>query len=136
MIGFEAFKGRSVTPGERVQVYRKIVGGKVHGPLVWSIRGPEGLVRGHARAVALYDAYAYVNVAAAERIRQGGVREVHAWIRGSLAGVVPIIESGARNWQQVTYQPHNAGVFFDVETRETWTGPAEVVTFNDRGMYV
>lgn len=136
MQGFESYRGRTVEPGERVQVYRKIVGGKVHGPLIWSIRGPEGLVRGHATRLDLTDAYAYVNTAASERIRAGQAREVHAWVNGTLSMFTTCTHCGPREFRRYTYQPHNADVFFDVETREPWTGQADRVVFNEEGMWI
>lgn len=133
MIDYKAFKGRTVEVGERVQVYRKIVGGKVDGPVVWSIRGAEGLVRGHAKAVTLTDAYTYVNADAQARIAGGGVREVHAWVNGTLVDEPEDLDDTMLN--RVSYQPHDSAQFRYRGTGDPLIGTIDLVHFNGYGMW-
>ena len=138
MIDYKAFKGRKPPAvGDRVAVYRKIIGGKVDGPLVWSVRYGEGagsgLVAGHARRVTLIDVVTYVNVDAQQRIAAGGVREVHAWVTGTLTFDLGLVEAAMLS--QVSYRPHESPFFHYTDRPDRRLGEVPVAHFNERGMW-
>lgn len=73
------FKGRRVTHGMEVEVYRNLRNG------LFSIRDVKsGLVIGHGDYFGLKDAFAIVSLSGQDKTKESGVRNVHAWFRGTL----------------------------------------------------
>lgn len=130
MIGFESFKGRrEPSPGDRVFVYRNL--NRKDG-IWWSIKDPCGLVLGHARAVLLQDAIPYVGLGAQARIAAGAPREVHAWVRGTLA-TEPLDEFGILILAAVTYRPRTLPYFHFAADQSEWRG-GKYAYFSQGGM--
>lgn len=102
---FESFRGRTVTEGQRVFVYRNLHNGK------WSLRavdGPDrGRVLGHARRVCLRDAEFTVSEAGRQRVIREQCKNVHA-------GIVGTWEPDSRvhpATNVVRYNPYRAATF-------------------------
>ncbi len=120
-------KGRDPWASRQVAVYRNLHRG------VWSLRALDGPCSGHvvahADSVGLLNTRMHVNERAARRIAAGAVREVHAWIIGTLGEVV------LANPTRLTYRPHQRPVFFVADTgKAVWTSPA--VLFTDGAAWV
>jgi hypothetical protein len=116
-----AVNNRDPYAGVRVAAYRNLHKG------AWSIRpldGPhKGTVVAHAGAVATVDCRMHVNTQQQQRIANGGPRQVHAWIIGTLADVA------LTSPQRLTYRPHQRAEFFLVDTGEAvWDAHAVVFT--------
>lgn len=134
MIDFEPFRGRSEPGlGEQVDVYRRIIGGNVDGPVVWSVRNMRGLVVGHCREITLSRPLAFVNGMAQQRIAAGGPREVHAFIRGMVA-----TDYGTRretvSLAPVTYDPRLHPYFLYRSDDAVFNGGL-LAHFNEKGMH-
>lgn len=77
MGSYTPFKGRTITPGQLVAVYRNLH----HGG--WSIKDtPHGLVLGHADRVSLQYASFRVYPSGHARAQREGRRNVHAFVLG------------------------------------------------------
>lgn len=76
---FVPFKGRSVKPGQRVQVYRNLNKDGV----VYSVRDwKTGLVLGHTSKASLEYCIFVVSEKGRNKVRQTKRKSVHAWIDG------------------------------------------------------
>lgn len=117
----QPLKGRDPWAARRVAVYRNLHRG------VWSLRALDGIFKGtvvaHADSVGVLHAQMHVNARAAERICGGAVREVHAWVIGTLGEVT------LANPTRLTYRPHQRPVFFLPSTGQAvWSAPAVLFT--------
>ena len=104
-----------------VAVYKNLHRGQ------WSVRALDGAHKGkvvaHASTVGLLHAHMHVNERAQQRIAGGAVREVHAWVTGTLGDVRLAVPT------RLTYRPHERAVFFRLDTgAAVWTAPAVLFT--------
>lgn len=114
----------------RVHVYRNL---RHHNQLAWSIVANEGPTRGRVlevvSAALLKDATFVVRESGRQRVLREQVKNVHAFVRGTLVRSVPLgckpREAAVRSIlppdshvMQVTYDPYLRGNFFDAETGE------------------
>lgn len=113
--------GRDPWAATRVAVYKNLHRGQ------WSVRALDGAHKGkvvaHASTVGLLHAHMHVNERAQQRIAGGAVREVHAWVTGTLGDVRLAVPT------RLTYRPHERAVFFRLDTgAAVWTAPAVLFT--------
>lgn len=100
---FTPFKGRTITEGELVDVYRNLHNGK------WSIRScATGLVLGHAEYVELRACMFIVGEAGRQRVIKEKKKNVHAIVRGALDNTLATV---CRIGDLVTYNPYYSGSF-------------------------
>lgn len=104
MTTFTPFKGRTITLGQIVEVYRNLHNGR------WSIRDARTkLVLAHADNVRLIGAEFIVNDAGRQRVIREKKKNVHAFIKGAYMGAPTKRRTVA---QEVTYNPYKNGQFY------------------------
>jgi hypothetical protein len=77
----EPYKGRTIDPKRRVEVYRNI---NKPGPQMWYSIRQDGLVVGHTKDITLKNVYFVVREAGRQRVLKTGRKNVHAWVLGYL----------------------------------------------------
>lgn len=113
--GFTPYKGREVTPGQRVFVYRNLHNNK------YSIAdAASGLVLGHAHNLRIEDASFIVREAGRQRVLKERRKNVHAFVCGYFE------DDCASHFDAtlVTYNPYKSGTF----TQKNEEGAAEPIT--------
>lgn len=129
---FQSFKGRKVSPNQRVRVYRNI-----HKPgVVYSIQDPKtGLVLGHTEALLLANASFKVSDAGRERVRRTGSKNVHAFVEGTLTDDLFFIEymQMVKVLEKVMYNPYMYKSFVAQEN-ETPVTHSSLVLINCHGV--
>lgn len=101
----QPFRARKLSTGQIVQIYRNLKNGK------WSIRDKRThLVVAHADELVLHNAAFISNQAGQQRVKETGVKNVHAYIEGSYNNLdfLPIIHD-----RKVHYNPFQSHLFFD-----------------------
>jgi hypothetical protein len=122
------FKKRRVNYRKPVEVYRNLLRDS------YSVR-QGGLVVGHTKAIMICDATFVVNAAGHKRYKDSGVRNVHAWVRGtiSLRGAMGTSAEEAWTMPRVHYKLHDGRFFIGGPWRPI-TG-AWAVALNERGAF-
>ena len=100
-----SYKGRSLTPGQKVKVYRNLNNGKLS-----VMDFSSGLVVAHADSILLYEVEFKINKAAQRNCRIQEVRNVHAFAVGIFVCAEESINSG---WNEFTYNPFKHSTFVD-----------------------
>jgi hypothetical protein len=107
------FKGRSLTLGTRVKVYRNLHKAQ------WSIMADEGLMKGlvvaHADDLVIYEASFEVNYPGRNRVVESGRKNVHAFVKGFVSFELPTCYTKRR----VRYNPFE-GKDFMVDSYKGW----------------
>lgn len=104
----DSFKGRSLTPGQKVKVYRNLINGKLS-----VMDFSSGLVVAHADSITLYNVYFKINKGGQRSCKILGVRNVHAFA----VGIYVCAEtSNFSGWNEFTYNPFKHEHFIDCAT--------------------
>lgn len=109
------FKGRTLTSGQRVQVYRNLHNG------LFSIKDKKtGLVVAHGNHIHLNDCSAVISLPGQKRAHRTRIRNVHAWIEGTYMGILDL--SDIYNFiyvpRELYYNPFDTDTFIDSTTGE------------------
>ena len=100
-----AYKGRKIDLNKPVEVYKNLHIDQ------WSIR-QDGLVVGHARALALTDCTFHVSQVGRKRVLGSGRKNVHAFVRGYWVSHLATSRLGIDyTWDVVMYNPHKFPTF-------------------------
>lgn len=109
-----AYKGRQLIKGARVEVYRNLHNG------LFSVRDSKSrLVVAHGEWFVVGAAELRVSETGRARVIREQQKNVHAWVVGSYMG-----ESGGkieRN-EEVTYNPYEKGEFYGKDSGKVYTG--------------
>lgn len=111
----EGFKGRTVSLGDKVRVYRNLNNGK------WSIKAMTGEYKGkvvaHLDYLTLKDTSFIVSMAGRARVLREGRKNVHAFAMGFLHSCNEIeLESTS---EVITYDPYRCGFFYSIDSSNT-----------------
>lgn len=101
MAKLHPYKGRTLTEGTQVKVYRNL-----HNQLFSIVDLATGLVVAHSRTVRLRDAKFIVNEAGRQRVLRDKQKNVHAYVVGTFKGV---LEEAQRH--EAYYNPYEFGTF-------------------------
>jgi hypothetical protein len=115
----------------RVEVYRNLHNG------LMSVREAHGLVLTHEDVVFVRDASFVVQPAGRERVLREKRKNVHAFVRGDLAGFSAGSLTGFddyTSWKQATYNPYKCSTFVDKTTGEPLHSANKVVV-TTRGVF-
>jgi hypothetical protein len=115
---FNPYKGRTVTIGETVDVYRNL-----HTNNGYSIRSKKGIVLAHCSSVRLKNARFVVSESGRQKTVQERRKRVHAYVRGEL---VAYNEQLPESFTKVLYNPYYTEKFMDADTNAPITEAAEV----------
>lgn len=119
-LAIRSFKGRDVEVGQLVEVYRNL---HQHG---YSIRDAKTKqVLGHAESVHLRDCKLVVSEVGQKRVREKGVRHVHAWVLGILVDADNDVPQGFT--RVISYNPYTLNFFTDLRSNQSVTHLPEVV---------
>lgn len=114
----QAYKQRSVVPGQRVKVYRNL-----HRQGQFSIMdAATGLVLGHGPVVLLSDAKYYVSEAGRQRVLRENKKYVHAWVEGTFVEAERDPPIPVNSWGYGVYNPRKYDTFRDPHTGEALNG--------------
>jgi len=102
-----AFKGRQIDHTKPCKVYRNLNGDQSK---IWSIQ-QGGLVVAHADILTVKDAEFVVSEAGTARVRREGRKNVHAYVRGFVAGGSSTTAETRGNPIQVGYNPYTSTRF-------------------------
>lgn len=127
---FKSFKGRSITIGEQVIVYRNLRNGK------WSIKSVESkLVLGHADEVVIIDAEYYVNESGRQRVLATKEKNVHAGVTGEFVDPSLYGEVNRSVMEEVTYNPYKYESFVRVADESKIENHKMVYLDNEHKVY-
>jgi hypothetical protein len=123
----EFVKGRQVSVGEWVHVYRNLNKNDS-----FSIRSKEtGLVIGYCQNVQLADVSFHVSAKGREKVLMKRVRSVHAYLIGRLVSVdMDIVDNSNRIC--VYYNPYNTETFIVEGTKQQVSYASHATVVNDR----
>lgn len=129
---FNSYKGRSVQPGQRVQVYRNL---KFKDKVVYSIRdATSGLVLGHGTDLLLSRCLLIVKDSGRKRVLKEKKKNVHAWIEGSF-GIIHCGDNSIFNdGVKVSYNPYKNYTFVFGETDQPLF-VANLVYIDEQGVF-
>jgi hypothetical protein len=116
----QGYKGRSVSLGQRVRVYRNL-----HRNGEFSIMDAKtGLVLVHGPVVLLANVRYHVNKGGRLRVLRDNKKYVHAWVEGDFvrAGGPTEEEMGSVPWGVGFYNPRKTATFCDPDTHEVLDG--------------
>lgn len=100
-----------------------------------SISGPDrGLVVAKAAQVVIGDVAFRVQAGGLRRVRDSGVREVHAYARGRLTGCDAATVRDSPEAVRVSYNPFKADHFVRADTGQALTG-AETLAIDGKAAY-
>jgi len=107
---FISRRGRTVTVGQKVKVYRNL-----NKPDFFSICDKKSnLVLGYSKSVTLESATYIVRESSRQRVLKEKRRNVHAWVEGSLVNSGTFPPEGVRPGY---YNPYHTSLFIDHETK-------------------
>jgi hypothetical protein len=115
----------------RVEVYRNLHNG------LMSVREAHGLVLTHENEVFVRDASFVVQQAGRERVLREQKKNVHAFVRGELAGFSAGSLQGFDNfesWNKARYNPYEGPTFVDSDTGQPLEC-ADKVVVTTRGVF-
>jgi hypothetical protein len=95
----------------------------------------KGRVAGYAKAVTIRDVLPKVGVGGWQRCNSTKVRNVHAWIEGTLVSASAAVPRGG-GWKKISYncKTHPRPEFFYVGGKRTFEGAAEVRLVRKKGV--
>lgn len=128
-MNFKGFKGRTITPNQKVRVYRNL-----HKPgVVYSIQDPStGLVLGYSEAVLLSDVTFKVSEAGRRRVLATKRKNVHAFVEGTLTDTIKLYEFMLL--EKLAYNPYRYTSFVR-KADETMVHTATLAMVDDRGVH-
>lgn len=104
------YKGRKLSIGEEVEVYRNL-----HNNL-FSIRSKKSrLVLAHGENFALFNAVTKVSESGRQKVIREKRKNVHAWVSGTLVGLV---NEECKKGVQVTYDPYKDEQFRSLDNED------------------
>ena len=102
---------RTLDVGDKIDCYRNL-----RKPGYFSCR-KKGLVCGYGKLIILKNPEFIVSQAGYERFKRQGVRNVHAWVRGQLCGILDGSELPFSKALSVTYSPWVNNYFYEVTSK-------------------
>lgn len=104
----DGFKGRTVSLGDKVRVYRNLNNGK------WSVKALDGehknKVVAHFDSLTLCDVAFVISEAGRMRVLKEKRKNVHAYAQGYLVSIEPT--SMQQQSEFITYDPYKCGFFY------------------------
>ena len=92
----------------------------------------KGKVQGYTKSLVLKGVLPKVSLSGWERCRKTGVRNVHAYIQGTVVSGAP--KKAGRGWRKISYRCKTAGPhFFYSDTGDVFEGAAEVRFLHGKG---
>lgn len=130
---FTGYKGRSVSKGQKVKVYRNLHKSGV----VYSIRDAKtGQVLGHSPSVMLENVEYEVHEAGRQRVIKEKKKNVHSFVTGTYAGPYSAAErKEAVKGEAVSYNPYKSGSYYSKVDERPVAG-ADSVIVDQTGVYM
>lgn len=122
------FKNRSITVGDRVSIHLNL---HRNDYAITALEGPyKGKVVAYAKCVSLQDVTFKVRENVRNRVREKGVKEVHAWVLGRLSDNL----HGSEQMREAYYNPYQVDTFVDRATKNPITQSLHMI-FKPKTMY-
>lgn len=88
----------------------------------------------HHDAVLLKDVTLAVQPAGRERVLRERRKNVHAFVRGTVAALDEGVAESCDGWERVTYNPYKAATFVTIDGRPVFTAAKAII--RDKAIYV